>query len=652
MGGVKQFCESTSIQGALEAQVAARPESIAVSCDGQSLTYSELNQRANQLAHYLRRAGVKSGTHVALFLDRSVEMVVSIAAVLKAGGAYVPIDLAYPQQRQAFMLEDAEAPVVLTQSALAKSLPETSARVICLDLDKDAIEREPAENPEAKTSGEDIAYIIYTSGSTGKPKGVRVTHHNVLRLFTQTDQWYRFDSSDVWTLFHSYAFDFSVWEIWGALLYGGRLVVVPYLVSRSPSEFYELLEREGVTVLNQTPSAFRNLIHVEEEFAQTKSAGRNLHLRHVIFGGEALPLQSLAPWFARHGDQQPTLVNMYGITETTVHVTYRPIRQKDLDVKLGSVIGVPIPDLELFLLDDNLQPVPNGCPGEICVGGAGVASGYLKRPELTAQKFVSNPFSSQSHARLYRSGDLARRLPDGDLEYLGRKDQQVKIRGFRIELEEIQTVLLQHPGVREGAVAAKADGDQQRLVAYVALKRNGEATVSTSELRGWLGRQLPEYMIPSAFVFVDALPLTLNGKIDWKSLPEPDSQRPTLAQEYIAPQTAEEKALAQVWQDVLGLKDVGVNDNFFELGGDSIRSIRVLVRAGEEGLNISLEDLFEKPTIRELATGTKIEKRSTAAQQTKEKFALVVESDRAKLPAGFGRRISDDTIAGRNGVPQ
>ena len=376
---MKQVCEWTSIQRALEAQVAKRPEAVAVSYSGESLTYAELNERANRLAHYLRRAGVKSGTHVALFLERSLDMVVSIAAVIKAGGAYVPIDLAYPQQRQAFMLEDVEAPVVLTQTALAKSLPQTSARVICLDADKDAISAESDENPPSNNSGQDIAYIIYTSGSTGKPKGVRVTHHNVLRLFAQTDQWYRFDSSDVWTLFHSYAFDFSVWEIWGALLYGGRLVVVPYLVSRSPNEFYELLECENVTVLNQTPSAFRNLIHVEEEHAQATSKGRNLSLRYVVFGGEALPLLSLAPWFTRHGDQQPTLVNMYGITETTVHVTYRPIRQKDLDAKLGSVIGVPIPDLELFLLDDNLKPVPDGCPGEICVGGEGsVAAGYLE----------------------------------------------------------------------------------------------------------------------------------------------------------------------------------------------------------------------------------------------------------------------------------
>jgi amino acid adenylation domain-containing protein len=631
---VKHVCESTSIQRALEAQAAQTPQGIAVSFNDQTLCYSDLNQRANQLAHYLRRAGVTSGTHVALFLERSLDMVVAIAAVIKAGGAYVPIDLAYPQQRQAFMLEDAEAPVVITQSSLVESMPQTAARKICLDTEAAAITSENSENPENKTTGNDIAYIIYTSGSTGKPKGVRVTHNNVLRLFTKTNHWYRFNSKDVWTLFHSYAFDFSVWEIWGALLYGGRLVVVPYLVSRSPNEFYELLEREGVTVLNQTPSAFRNLIRVDEQYAQANGKGRNLNLRYVVFGGEALPLQSLAPWFARHGDQTPTLVNMYGITETTVHVTYRVIRQNDLDAKLGSVIGVPIPDLELFLLDDNLKPVPDGCPGEICVGGDGVAAGYLKRPELTAQRFVANPFSSQPHARLYRSGDLARRLPDGDLEYLGRKDQQVKIRGFRIELEEIQTVLLQHPAVREGAVTAKADGDQQRLVAYVALKSK-ENSVSISELRGWLGRQLPEYMIPSAFVFVDALPLTLNGKIDWKSLPEPDSQRPTLAQAFVAPESAEEKALATVWQEVLGIERVGVNDNFFELGGDSIRSIRVLVRAGEEGLAISLEDLFAKPTIRELAAATRFETKEAKAEATQkfERFALVSEADRAKLPA-------------------
>ena len=354
----------------------------------------------------------------------------------------------------------------------------------------ETIAHESKENPEHNCAAENLAYVIYTSGSTGKPKGVPVTHRNVSRLFETTDAAFGFTQLDVWTLFHSNAFDFSVWEIWGALLYGGRLVIVPYWVSRAPEDFLELLRREKVTVLNQTPSAFRQLVR-----EATADAKQDLALRFIIFGGEALELQSLKPWFDLYGDRSPRLVNMYGITETTVHVTYRPLDLTDLEKNSGSVIGEPLGDLRLYLLDQFQQLVPIGVPGEMYVGGAGLSRGYLKRLDLTAERFLPDAFSNQPGARFYRSGDLARRLANGDLEYLGRVDRQVKVRGFRIELGEIEAVLRQTPGVQECVVLALDDtSGQTNLVAYVVLGSAGLGEIQ--ELRNFAKAQLPDYMVP------------------------------------------------------------------------------------------------------------------------------------------------------------
>ena len=525
-------------------------------------------------------------------------MIVAILAVLKAGGAYVPLDLAYPEDRLAFMLTDTQAPILLTQPSLIKSLPKHSAKVISLSPDWEIFSGESMEDPATKVSRENVAYVIFTSGSTGKPKGVVVTHQNVVRLFTQTEHWYHFNAKDVWTLFHSYAFDFSVWEIWGALLYGGRLVVVPYLVSRSPGEFYELLAREQVTVLNQTPSAFRQLIWAEAS-AKTK---QDLNLRYVIFGGEALELQSLKPWFDLHGDDQPLFVNMYGITETTVHVTYRPIKQIDLANAAPSVIGVPIPDLQLHVLDENLRPVPPCVPGEMFVGGAGVARGYLNRPELTRERFIPNPFSQTPGARLYRTGDLAQYHANGELEYLGRIDHQVKIRGFRIELGEIETALNRHPAIRESVVLAYEDSDgDKRLISYLV----SNYVISSTDLRAFLGKTIPDYMIPSAFVFLETLPLTPNGKVDRKALPLPGSLRPSINAEFVAPQTPMEIAIAEIWSEIFGLEKIGANDNFFDLGGHSLLAVQVLVRIRERrGIELPLQALFDAPTVHQLAETT------------------------------------------------
>jgi amino acid adenylation domain-containing protein len=583
------------LHDAFTARAIERNDAIALNLAEKTLTYQQLDERSNRLAARLRSLGVGPEVPVALYLDRSLEMVVAILGVLKAGGCYVPIDLAYPKDRVSFMIEDAAANILLTQQSLVSSLPANSARILCMDSDWADIAKESPSPQLSGAVGSNAAYIIYTSGSTGKPKGVVVTHHNVMRLLQQTSHWYGFTADDVWPLFHSYAFDVSVWELWGSLLNGGRLVIVPYLVTRSPSDFYELLAREKVTVLNQTPSAFRQLIWTE-----TKATTRfELNLRYVICAGEALELQSLKPWFEVHGDQQPLVVNMYGITETTVHSTYRPITAEDLTSGVGSVIGVPIPDLQIYLVDEQLKPVPQGVVGEICVGGDGVARGYLNRDDLTSKRFITDPFSNKAGARMYRSGDLAHYSESGELEYLGRMDHQVKIRGFRVELGEIESALNRHPAVRESVVLAREESEgDKRLMAYIVPKTTAP---TVSELREYLGQIIPEYMIPARFIILAALPLTTNGKVDRRALPVPDDTRPALNKSFTPPRNEAEQKLARIWSEVLGVAQVGVLDNFFELGGDSIRSIAILSRAQEQGLTLSLQQMFQYPTVAGMA---------------------------------------------------
>jgi amino acid adenylation domain-containing protein len=597
-GGNASFPCDKCVHNLFEEQVARTPEAVAVTFENQSMTYRELNRRANRLAGRLRESGVGAEVMVGLCLERSVEMVVAILGVLKAGGAYVPMDFAYPAERLAFILQDAQVPVLLTQESLRDNFnfENSNLKLLCVDEDSDSQNSAHDENPKIEVRPENPAYVIYTSGSTGQPKGVMVTHQNVARLFHATQPWYQFNACDVWTLFHSVAFDFSVWEIWGALIYGGRLVVVPYLTSRSPEAFLELLARERVTVLNQTPSAFRQLIQAEERVVKPVE----LALRFVIFGGEALEMQSLKPWFDRHGDQQPQLVNMYGITETTVHVTYRPLNAEDLS--LGSVIGAPIPDLQIYILDAQRQPAPIGVPGEIYVGGAGVARGYLNRPGLTAEKFIPNPFDKNSGARLYKTGDVARWLTNGDLEFLGRIDNQVKIRGHRIELGEIESALARHPAVRECVVLAREDlPGGKRLTAYVVAEPD-KAGVTFAELRDFLKTKLPDHMIPSAFVFLDAMPLTTNGKVDRKALPAPEQTRPELDESFAAPTTPTETALVEIWREVLRLERVGIHDNFFELGGHSLVMTQIISRLREVfQVELPIRRFFESPTVAELS---------------------------------------------------
>ena len=555
-----------------EEQAARTPDAVAVVHEKSTLTYAQLNARANQLAHRLRALGVKPDERVAICVERSLEMLVGLLAILKAGGAYVPLDPVYPVDRMAHMLEDSAPVAVLghasTRAALDPAMAGMATPPALVDLGDVRTDQSSDNLGRAETGlkSEHLAYVIYTSGSTGQPKGVMIEHRNVVRLFAATERWFRFDAKDVWTLFHSFAFDFSVWEIWGALLYGGRLIVVPQLTTRSPRDFYELLAEEGVTVLNQTPSAFAQLMAFQKETTRAHN------LRYIIFGGEALDASTLKPWYREHRNRHARLINMYGITETTVHVTYYPLEPADADKPRSSCIGRPIPDLSFYVLDARGEPAPIGVVGEIYVGGAGVARGYLNRAELTTTRFLRNPFVEGD--RLYKTGDLARFLPDGDIEYFGRNDFQVKIRGFRIELGEIEARLAEFEGVSEVKVIAREDspGDK-RLAAYFIAGEN----IRPEALRAHLLARLPEYMVPAAYVRLDRFPLTPNGKLDSKALPAPDSR--AYAQDaYQAPEGPVEERLAEIWAKVLGLdpERISRNANFFDLGGHSLLAVRML----------------------------------------------------------------------------
>ncbi len=583
-----------------ERQAAQTPDAIALvyaepDQPRQTMTYHELNARANQLARYLRSLGVGPEVPVGMCVTRSTAMIVGMLGILKADGAYVPIDPTYPPDRQAFMLNDTQTHVLLTEHALRSLLPPTRARVICLDSDWPTIATYADTNLNGEAQGHNLAYIIYTSGSTGQPKGVEIAHQSVINLINVTRPLLAFDHTDVWTVFHSYAFDFSVWEIWTPLLSGGRLVIVPQAITQSPTAFLKLLRSENVTIVNQTPSALQRLVGLYD-------VADPLPLRMIICGGEALPralAEKVLAW-------RIPLWNFYGPTESTVWAACGQITEAGTTPTVP--IGRPLGNIRLYILDRAMQLVPVGVPGELYIGGVGLARGYFNRPQLTAEKFVRDPFAAGNDARLYKTGDTARYHEDGNIEFLQRLDNQVKIHGFRVEPGEIENTLVRHPAVREAVVIVRPDCENiPRLIAYYTLDPTPDGDYptdqqpTTAELRDFLKQYLPSYMIPHMFIELAAMPLTPNGKIDRQRLPTEETARPHLSTMYVAPRTETERSLARIWEDVLHVAPVGIHDNFFELGGDSILSLQIIAAAREVGLYITVQQIFEYQTIAALA---------------------------------------------------
>ncbi|OXA89990.1 non-ribosomal peptide synthetase [Flavobacterium hercynium] len=569
------YPKDKTIVDLFEEQAARTPHNVAVSFGDITLTYKELNEQANQLAHYLRaNYAIQPDDLVGIKLERSEKMIIAIFGILKSGGAYVPIDPDYPQDRIEYIEKDSNSKLVIDDNVLALFYANH--------------EQYAASNIEKINSPDDLIYVIYTSGTTGNPKGTLLEHKNVVRLFFTDKPLFDFNEKDVWTMFHSYSFDFSVWEINGALLFGGKLIMVPKQIAQNTPAFLDLVEQEGVTVLNQTPSAFYNVINSE------KSGEKKCNtLRYVIFGGEALNPTLLSDWHRKYPNAK--LINMYGITETTVHVTYKEITEKEIHSEQSN-IGKPIPTLKCYILDANKRMVPIGVTGELYVAGLGLARGYFNLPELTAKKFISNPFTEGE--RLYDSGDLASWLPDGNIEYFGRKDHQVKIRGYRIELGDIENAILQYSAVlKQVVVDVKVNNQEKILVAYLV----SDAVIDRSELRTFLQAKLPDYMIPGFYITLEVLPLTHNGKINRKALPN-ISEQDIVKKEYEAPRNATEEILTTIWQEMMGIEKIGIADNFFDLGGHSLIVAQVINRIHKElGQTVSFTAFFEKPTIGDLS---------------------------------------------------
>jgi amino acid adenylation domain-containing protein len=567
-------------------QAQRTPDAIAVELGDARLTYRALDARANQLAHRLRALGVGSGRVVGIQAKRSVELVAGLLGILKAGGAYLPLDPAYPAERLAFMLADARVDALLVDATAPALASSEGVQRLMLDPSWTSFRGEPETAPTSIPGGMDPAYVMYTSGSTGTPKGVVVPHRAIARLVVNTD-YVTLRPDDVVAQASNVSFDAATFEVWGALLSGARLTIVERDDLLSTAALASAIEQRGITTLFLTTALFNELAR------SSPPALRGL--RQLLFGGEAVDPR----WVRRMLAEAPParLLHVYGPTETTTFATWQLVEAVPADATTVP-IGRPIANTTTYILDPQGRPVPIGVPGELFIGGPGVALGYLERPDLTAEKFVADPSTDDADARLYRTGDLVRYRVDGTIEFLGRLDQQVKIRGFRIEPGEIEAVLTEHPGVRDAVVMARDDGGDRRLVAYVVPEREDP---SVAELRGFVGQRLPDYMVPAAFVLLASLPLTANGKLDRDALPPPEAARPDLADGYVAPRTPTEAKLADIWARVLGIEDVGVHDNFFDLGGDSILGMQVVARARQAGLEISASHLFQHDTIAELA---------------------------------------------------
>ncbi len=594
------YPKNLCIHQLFEAQVERSPEAIAVVCEEQQLTYRQLWARANQLAHYLRALGVGPEVVVAICTPRSVEMVVGLLGILKAGGAYLPLDPEYPVERLALMLEDAVVPVLLTLEHLVEGLPTTWAQVISLDSDWESIAQHSEANPPQSTTPDNLAYVIYTSGSTGRPKGVEIQHRGLVNLVNWHQRVYNVMPIDRATQLAAPAFDASVWELWPYLTLGASIHILRAQTrSVSPSKLWEWLAQSAITICFLPTPLAEAMLAIEWP--------QDLALRALLTGGDKLhrvPQKALPFCFVNH----------YGPSENTVVTTWAPVAL-GISTDAPPPIGRPIANTQIYLLDANLQLVPIGIPGELHIGGDSLARGYRNRPELTNEKFIPNPFSGSPGDRLYKTGDLARYLPDGNIEFLGRVDDQVKIRGFRIELGEIETVLGQHPLVRQAVVLAQEDepGDK-RLVAYIVTEQKSRP--APGELSRFLEGQLPDYMVPKAFVMLDALPMTVNGKVDRRALPSPKALHPELAAAYVTPQTEVEQNIAAVWQEVLNLEKLGIHDNFFDLGAHSIHMGQVNGKLRDLfNKDLSIIEMFKYPTINSLAKYLSQEHQPTSYQK-------------------------------------
>ncbi len=581
----KEYPQDKCIHQLFEEQVTRSPDAIAVVFEGEQLTYLQLNQRANCLAHHCKTLGVGPEVLVGICLERSLYMVVGLLGILKAGGAYVPLDPSYPTERLALMLEDAEVSVLLTEAKQQKMLPQHPARIVCLDSNWSEIARLSEENPTREVTPDNLAYVMYTSGSTGKPKGVSIIHRSVVRLVKETD-YANFSVEEVFIQLAPISYDASTFEIWGSLLNGGRLVVMP---PHTPSlqELGQALGQYQVTTLWLTAGLFHMM--VDSQLSSLKN------VRQLLAGGDVLSVPHVKKVLQEL--KGCTLINGYGPTENTTFTCCHKITDS---TQLGNSvpIGRPIANTQVYLLDKKLQSVPIGVPGELYIGGDGLARGYFNRPDLTDEKFIPNPFSNKLGSRLYKTGDKARYLSDGNIEFLGRIDNQVKIRGFRIELGEIEAAITQHPTVQETVVVTREDIPGRKYLAAYIVSNQSNAPIS-SKLRGFLKHILPDYMMPGAFVILDALPLTPNGKVDRQALPVPPASNDS--DSLVFPRTSTEEILAGIWKDVLGLEKVGIHDNFFELGGDSIISLQIIARANQAGLQITTKQLFQHQIIAELA---------------------------------------------------
>ncbi|TDB43358.1 non-ribosomal peptide synthetase, partial [Photorhabdus khanii] len=629
-----RYAGEASLPARFEAQVSRTPEQVALIYRETALSYRALNARSNRLAHALRcRYAKETGgalvadTLIGLYVERGLEMVTGMLAILKAGGAYVPLSPEYPAERVAWMLADTGARLVLTQGACRSQLEGVIAGMaqppgLLVVDDEEAVSGYAEENPVRRSGGEDLAYVIYTSGTTGRPKGVMQNQRNVINIFIATEGEFKFDEKDIWVLYHSYSFDFSVWEIWGALLYGGCLIIPEKEVILDVYKFAELCRDKQVTILNQTPRAFYNFVDVV-----VSNGIRFPNLRKIIFGGDKLSLDRINPWWSIAQNNTVELVNMYGITEITIHATYKKL-SPDENPFIAN-IGRPLRSAKAYVLDFNNpgKQVPVGIPGELYIGGLGLARGYLNQPVLTAERFLENSFATEQEracglTRLYRTGDRVRWLPGGELEYLGRTDSQIKLRGFRVEPGEIESAIGSFEGVAQSVVILRDTGEACYLVAYV-VPINKKGIVDISVLKTWLSHQLPEYMVPSVIIIIDEIPLTVNGKLDQKKLPEPmvniDKRKEQIFD------TLVEKEIRLIIEDITKLNDFDDDLDFFQLGIDSLNVVKMKTKIFYKfGLDISLKLIYENFTLSSLAmcVSSLMEKENTKVSGLVKKIRL------------------------------